>query len=71
MTQMIEEEIGNLVYHAKFWSIALNNYKIVEEIEERCEKRREFGGDVGSEATYFHLKAYRCIIPQSCGLKIL
>lgn len=40
---MIEEEIGNLIYHAKFWSIALNNYKIVEEIEKRCEKRRAKG----------------------------
>jgi hypothetical protein len=26
--------------------------------------------DVGSEATYLHLKAYRCVMPQSCGLKV-
>jgi len=35
--------------------------------KDRSDRKR----DVGSETTYLHLKAYRCVIPQSCGLKIL
>ena len=35
------------------------------------EKITGSGGYVGSETTYLHLKAYRCVILQSCGLKVL
>jgi len=40
---MKEEEKSSNIYHTKFWSISFNSFKIVEDIEERCKKRRVKG----------------------------
>ena len=40
------------------------------DVVQKFQKNKRGIGDVGSETTYLHLKAYKCVIPQSYGLKV-